>query len=82
MKGHNTNGNEALTVRTVLLKLAGIALGLAVGMLRILRDAFASIKVGHNDERQLHDSDLSGELNHRTGRLDSGTDPYGWYDRD
>jgi hypothetical protein len=26
------------------------------------------------------DSDLCGEMNYRTGRLDSGTDPYGWYD--
>ena len=40
------------------------------------------VDVEHDDDRQLHDSDLSGELNHRTGRLDSGTDPYGWYERD
>ncbi|MEW8660779.1 MAG: hypothetical protein AB2603_20905 [Candidatus Thiodiazotropha endolucinida] len=23
-----------------------------------------------------------GVLNYRTGKLDDGTDPYGWYDRD
>lgn len=34
------------------------------------------------DERRLHDSDLVGEYNYRTGRLDAGTDPFGWYDRD
>ena len=34
------------------------------------------------DERQLHDTDLIGEYNHRTGRLDAGNDPYGWYDED
>lgn len=33
-------------------------------------------------DRQLHDSDLVGEYNHRTGRLDAGNDPYGWYDED
>lgn len=33
-------------------------------------------------DRQLHDSDLIGEYNHRTGRLDAGNDPYGWYDED
>lgn len=32
------------------------------------------------DERPLHDADLTGELNYRTGRLDAGLDPYGWYD--
>jgi hypothetical protein len=35
-----------------------------------------------DDDRQLHDSDLIGEYNHRTGRLDAGNDPYGWYDED
>jgi len=34
------------------------------------------------DKRNLFDSDLIGELNHRTGRLDAGHDPYGWYDED
>lgn len=32
------------------------------------------------DERPLHDADLTGELNYRTGKLDAGLDPYGWYD--
>ena len=35
-----------------------------------------------NDDRQLQDTDLVGEYNHRTGRLDAGNDPYGWYDED
>jgi hypothetical protein len=35
-----------------------------------------------DDDRKLHDSDLIGEYNHRTGRLDAGNDPYGWYDED
>jgi hypothetical protein len=35
-----------------------------------------------DDERQLHDTDLVGEYNHRTGRLDAGNDPYGWYEED
>jgi hypothetical protein len=34
------------------------------------------------DDRQLHDTDLIGEYNHRTGRLDAGNDPCGWYDED
>lgn len=43
----------------------------------------AAVAIDRRDEdRQLHDSDLIGEYNHRTGRLDAGNDPYGWYDED
>ena len=65
-----------------MLKIVGVAIGLVLALLGTLRELFASVDAKSNDDRQLHDSDLSGELNHRTGRLDSGTDPYGWYDRD
>ncbi len=34
------------------------------------------------DDRRPHDADSIGVYNHRTGRLDAGTDPYGWYDND
>jgi len=34
------------------------------------------------DSRRLQDSDAFGEMNYRTGRLDSGTDPFGWYDEE
>jgi hypothetical protein len=33
-----------------------------------------------NDE--LNSSIRGGVLNYRTGKLDDGTDPYGWYERD
>lgn len=33
-----------------------------------------------NDE--LNSSIRGGELNYRTGKLDDGTDPVGWYERD
>ena len=42
----------------------------------------AAAAAGRDDDRQLHDSDLIGEYNYRTGRLDAGNDPYGWYDED
>ena len=73
---------RTLRIGQLLLKVGGIVVGLLFAMLTTLRDIIASVDVENNDDRQLHDSDLSGELNHRTGRLDSGTDPYGWYDRD
>ena len=55
-------------------------LGLAVTLFGVLRELFVSMENQDDEERRLHDSDLSGELNHRTGRLDAGTDPRGWYD--
>ena len=65
-----------------LLTVGGVVVALVVALLGTLREVFASVDVERNDDRRLHDSDLSGQLNHRTGRLDSGLDPYGWYDRD
>lgn len=57
----------------------------AVGsvLLRLLRELVAGTPGASGlAERQLHDTDLIGEYNHRTGRLDAGNDPYGWYDED
>lgn len=54
--------------------------GLAIALLAALRNLVAAMETPQDEERRLHDSDLTGELNHRTGRLDAGTDPNGWYD--
>ncbi len=74
------NGHRTLRIRQLLLKVGGVAVGLVFALLGTLRVVFASVDVERNDERQLHDADLIGEYNHRTGRLDAGNDPYGWYD--
>ena len=76
------NGYRTLKIGQLLLKVGGVAIGLVFALLATLRDLFSAAEVEQNEERRLHDSDLSGELNHRTGRLDSGLDPYGWYDPD
>ena len=58
-------------------------LALAAEMVGVFRGIFAT--AGHEgrlDERRIHDSNLSGQLNHRTGRLDSGLQSYCHYDRD
>lgn len=77
-----TSPNPGLLNRAgfILQRAGAVVLGLAMVMLNALRELFASAEARHEEERRLHDSDLSGELNHRTGRLDAGTDPYGWYD--
>ncbi len=75
------NGNRTAIIRQLLFKVGSVAFGLVFALIGAFRELFASVEPELDDDRQLHDSDLSGELNHRTGRLDSGTDPYGWYDR-
>lgn len=66
--------------RHVFRELILASVGFAVAIYSTLLELFVSVEIRHGDERRLHDSDLSGELNHRTGRLDAGTDPYGWYE--
>ena len=64
----------------VLRNVGALAVVLVVALFGVLRELLVSPEIRHDEERRLHDSDLSGELNHRTGRLDAGTDPYGWYE--
>ncbi len=71
--------NRKLRIGQLLLKIVGITIGLIFSLVATFRDLISSIEIEHDEERRLYDSDLSGELNHRTGKLDSGLDPYGWY---
>ena len=76
-----TNDREQPTsIGLVLRKVGVFTAGLVMALFGVLRELFVSTDIRHDEQRRLHDSDLSGELNHRTGRMDAGTDPYGWYD--
>ena len=72
-----------MRIGQLLLKLGGVALGLLFALLSTFRDLFASA-----DATNEEDCDISagayrgGTLNYRTGTLDDGTDPYGWYGKD
>ena len=48
---------------------------------RFCVDVIASAELQEAGPR-VHCSDLHGVYNYRTGRLDAGTDPFGWYERD
>jgi tetrahydromethanopterin S-methyltransferase subunit F len=74
--------NTTLKIGQLLLNVGGFAVGLVSALLGTLRELFVSAKAEPNQERRVHDSDFMGEFNHRTGRLDAGVDPYGWYDED
>ena len=49
--------------------------------LRLVADSVDS-DPSQDDRPQLDGSDLMGDYNFRTGRMDCGVDPYGWYEDD
>jgi len=75
-------GNRTMRFLQLLIKLGGVAIGFVFALLGTARELFSSADTKHVDDRQLIDTDLIGEFNHRTGRLDAGNDPYGWYKED
>ena len=77
----NRRGRESgIAMKSTLTMLLKAASSIGRHTLALFTAAVASDR--RDDDRQFHDSDLVGEYNHRTGRLDAGNDPYGWYDED
>ena len=75
------NRYRTLRIGQLLLKVGGVAVGFVFALLATFRDLFTAAEPERQD-RPIQDADLIGEYNHRTGRLDAGNDPYGWYDED
>ncbi|MEW8279841.1 MAG: hypothetical protein AB2719_16755 [Candidatus Thiodiazotropha sp.] len=63
-------------ISRMVLALVTVSFGLVRNLLAAFSDT------DEPNDRQLHDASIIGEYNHRTGRLDAGNDPYGWYDDD
>ncbi len=74
------NGNRALRIGQLLLKLGGIALGLVFALIATFRELIAASDSPVENDRSIQDSDLIGDYNFRTQQFDSGTDPTGWYE--
>lgn len=59
-----------------------------VGAMSKLGMGFVRLLASHIDTSDEEENDVSagafrgGTLNYRTGKLDDGTDPYGWYEQD
>ena len=65
---------------TVGIATAAVRVGI-----RLVRDVVAFLAAAPDptpEEDALNSAIRGGELNHRTGRFDDGTDPAGWYERD
>lgn len=65
-----------------LTKASEVAWTAGAMVVSLVRDVLAAAPDNNNNERQLQDTDVIGEYNYRTGRLDAGNDPYGWYEED
>lgn len=76
-------GNSTLRIGQLLFKLGGIAVGLVFALLGALRDLFIAADTTEEEENDISAGAYrGGTLNYRTGKLDDGTDPYGWYGKD
>jgi len=76
-------GNTTMRIGQLLLKLGGVAVGLVIALLGTLRDLFVSADTTDEEENDISAGAYrGGTLNYRTGKLDDGTDPYGWYGKD
>ena len=68
--------NDVRIVKALFTLMTFVLIGIA----RLLSESAKSTETKEEGE---HLSDLSGGvLNYRTGKLDDGTDPYGWYEDD
>ena len=56
----------------------GACISSAVSAVRFLGDSAETSAASNELETAIR----GGVLNYRTGKLDDGTDPYGWYERD
>jgi hypothetical protein len=76
------NANRTSNFLTLLIKVGSIFVGFGLVLFNTFWELLTSLEIERHDDRQLLDTDLIGEYNHRTGRLDAGNDPYGWYGDD
>ena len=67
-------------MKTALIRIEKSTKGVARSLIGLLGAALTETSL--QDDRQLHDAELFGEYNHRSGRLDAGNDPFGWYEKD
>lgn len=74
----NMNGYRTLRIGQLLLVIASTLGAFVASLVALLA---ASAKIPDTNDATNH-AVRGGVLNYRTGKLDDGTDPYGWYERD
>ena len=77
------NGYRTSRIGQILFNVGGVAGGLFLALLGAFRDMFAAADTSDEEENDVSAGAYrGGTLNYRTGKLDDGTDPYGWYEND
>ena len=76
LKEYSMNGTIKGLSRGIVM-CCGLGMQLIISASRFL--ALSAQASAPDAERQLHDAELFGEYNHRTGNMDAGNDPHGWY---
>ena len=71
--------NLLLAVKTIVGAMSKIIMGF-VGFVGFLASSADTSEEEENDVSA--GAYRGGTLNYRTGKLDDGTDPYGWYEKD
>ena len=91
LRGRTTRINLGMLKEySMTVTIKGLARGLAMccglGMQLIISAsrflALSTHASASETDRQLHDAELFGEYNFRSGRLDAGSDQNGWYEED
>ncbi len=79
-----SKSRPAMKTKKLLRNFGSIGIAAAIALCGVVREALALLTGGEEKINEFgpHESDVTGEYNYRTGRLDDGTDPYGWYERD
>ena len=73
-----------MKTKKLLRNVGSLGIAAAMALFGVLREMLSLLTGGEEKINELgpHESDVTGEYNYRTGRLDDGTDPYGWYEQD
>ena len=73
---------NASEIVRLTLKTCSFTIRLIFVFIATFRDLVADANSQTKSDKTLDSSIRGGALNYRTGKLDDGTDPYGWYEND
>ncbi len=77
--------NHSKRVSTLLIQLGLLGMAIFGVLMRLITDVISTLATSARTLDPDEASDVApsgGVLNYRTGKLDDGTDPVGWYEKD
>ena len=73
---------NASEIVRITFKACSFTIKFVFVLIAAFRDLIADADSQTKNDDTLDSSIRGGVLNYRTGKLDDGTDPYGWYEND